>query len=227
MSLSVRAGEIVGVAGVTGSGQADLVAAITGSTPIESGSIRLCGRDITGLSVRDRRARGLAHIPENRAEVGFAAAASLADNLATGFHRDVPLARRGLLRRSALRAHAEEIVRRLSVRTRGIRVPLRTLSRADQQKAIVGRELAHHAPLLVVEQPTRGVDVGSVERIHAELVSYRDAGNAVLLVSAEIGEILKLSDRVLVLRDGHLVAEFDRTQADARRVEVAMVGADA
>ncbi|OLF14652.1 heme ABC transporter ATP-binding protein [Actinophytocola xanthii] len=226
VSLTVRAGEIVGVAGVAGNGQTELVAAIAGLLPAD-GTVRLGERDVHALGVRERRAAGLAHVPEDRGEVGAAPTARLADNLAVGFHRRPPLLRRGLLRPEAVRDHAERIVTRFGVRAPGVSAPMRTLSGGNQQKAILGRELAQEAPVLVVEQPTRGVDIGAVVGIHTELVAYRDAGHAILLVSAELSEVLGLSDRVLVMYEGRVVAEFAKDEADAEAIGLAMAGVTA
>jgi ABC-type uncharacterized transport system ATPase subunit len=195
--LTVRAGEIVGIAGVAGNGQTELVASLA------SGSHDL-----------------VAHVPESRSEVGSAPHASLAANLAVGFQRR--LAQRGFLRPSAIREHASSIIARFDVRGAG--ATMSTLSGGNQQKAILGRELSHGAPVLIVEQPTRGVDVGAIENIHAQLIAYRDAGHGVLLVSAELSEILALSDRILVMYEGEFVAEFDRSNADPDQIGLAMAG---
>jgi ABC-type uncharacterized transport system ATPase subunit len=225
VSLSVRTGEIVGIAGVAGNGQAELMAAIAGLRRARSGSVALYGKEISRLSVRQRRDAGIAYVPEDRARTGSTPDARLADNLAAGFHRQEPLLRKGFLRPAAVRQHAERIVERFGVRTRGVAAPMRTLSGGNQQKAIIGRELAHDPPVLLVEQPTRGVDIGAVVGIHAELVGHRDAGHAVLLVSAELSEILGLADRILVMYEGRVVAEFAKGAADADAVGLAMAGA--
>jgi general nucleoside transport system ATP-binding protein len=196
-SLTVRAGEIVGIAGVAGNGQAELV---------------------TEIVARHRHL--IAHVPESRTEVGSAPQASVTANLAVGFQRQ--LARKGFLRPSAVKSHARRIIERFDVRGTG--TTMGSLSGGNQQKAIIGRELTHEAPLLIAEQPTRGVDIGAIENIHAQLVAYRDAGHAILLVSAELSEILGLSDRILVMYEGEIVAEFDRTNADPDAIGLAMAG---
>jgi ABC-type uncharacterized transport system ATPase subunit len=222
VSLEVRAGEVVGIAGVAGNGQTELVAAIAGLRPLDAGTVTLGGRDIGGLSVRERRAAGLAHIPEDRAEVGSAPGTTLANNLAAGFQRR--LARRGFLRPRAVRAHGSAIVEEYGVRAPGVDAPMRTLSGGNQQKAILGRELTHDAPVLLVEQPTRGVDIGAIVQIHRRIVSYRDAGHAVLLVSAELSEIRALADRVLVMYEGRIVASFGKDEATNEALGLAMAG---
>ncbi|MFL6126154.1 ABC transporter ATP-binding protein [Actinophytocola sp.] len=222
VSLEVRAGEVVGIAGVAGNGQTELVAAIAGLRPVDAGTVTVNGRDVSGLPVRQRRAAGLAHVPEDRAEVGSAPGATVADNLAVGFQRR--LARRGFLRPRDIRRHGAAIVDEYGVRAGGVAAPMRTLSGGNQQKAILGRELAHDAPVLLVEQPTRGVDIGAIVQIHQRIVAYRDAGHAVLLVSAELSEIRALADRVLVLYEGRIVAEFTKDEATNSALGLAMAG---
>jgi general nucleoside transport system ATP-binding protein len=227
VSLSVRSGEIVGIAGVAGNGQTELIAAIAGLLPAAEGTITVGEQDISARTVRARRAAGLAHIPEDRAETGAAPAARLSDNLATGFHRQAPLLRKGFLRAPSMRAHAQRVIDRFGVRAASPTAPMRTLSGGNQQKAILGRELTHEAPVLLVEQPTRGVDIGAVVGIHAELIAYRDAGHAVLLVSAELSEVLGLADRVLVMYEGRLVAEWAKGEATPEAIGLAMAGGGA
>jgi simple sugar transport system ATP-binding protein len=222
VSLEVRAGEVVGIAGVAGNGQTELVAAIAGLRDLDAGTVTVGGVDLRGLSVRARRAAGLAHVPEDRAEVGSAPRARLADNLAVGFQRRI--ARRGFLAPKAIRAHSAAIVEQYDVRAAGPDAPMRTLSGGNQQKAILGREMAHDAPVLLVEQPTRGVDIGAVVNIHRRLVEYRDAGHAVLLVSAELSEIRALADRVLVMYEGRVVAELTKDEATYEALGLAMAG---
>ncbi|HSK95540.1 MAG TPA: ATP-binding cassette domain-containing protein, partial [Euzebyales bacterium] len=222
VSLEVRAGEVVGIAGVAGNGQNELVAAIAGLRRLAAGTGTVVGRDVTSLPVRARRAAGLAHIPEDRAEVGSAPGATLADNLAVGFQRR--LARRGFLRPRAIREHGAAIVDEYGVRAASDTVPMRTLSGGNQQKAILGRELTHDAPVLLVEQPTRGVDIGAVVQIHQRIVEYRDAGHAVLLVSAELSEIRALADRVLVMYEGRVVAALGKDEATYEALGLAMAG---
>jgi ABC-type uncharacterized transport system ATPase subunit len=188
----------------------------------DAGVVAACVRDLSELSVRGRRAAGVAHIPEDRAAVGSAPNARLADNLAVGFQRK--LARRGFLRPRAIREHGAAIIERFGVRAAGPDVPMRTLSGGNQQKAILGRELAHDAPVLLVEQPTRGVDIGAVVQIHQRLIEYRDAGHAVLLVSAELSEIRALADRVLVMYEGRVVASFSKEEATYEALGLAMAG---
>jgi simple sugar transport system ATP-binding protein len=223
-TFSVRAGEIVGVAGVAGNGQTELVEALTGARAADEGTVCVNGIELTARPVDRHRGAGLAHIPEDRAAVGTALAASAADNLAMGFHRRPPVARGRLIDRAALTRLARELIARFDIRIRGESVPVGTLSGGNLQKVVVARELAHGAPVLIAEQPTRGVDIGAIEFIHGELVRERARGHAVLLVSAELSEILALSDRVLVMFEGRIVADLDREEADEKTLGFLMTG---
>ena len=212
VSLAVRGGEVVGVAGVAGNGQSELVEALVGLRKPDGGSVEVCGRDVTQADVATRRAAGLAYVPEDRAAVGSALDASAADNLAMGFHRSAPLARGPFIDPSAFAERARALIRRFAIRIASERVNVGTLSGGNLQKIVVARELAHEAPALIVEQPTRGLDVGATEAIHQRLLAERDSGRAVLLVSAELGEILALSDRVLVMFEGRIVADLPQDE---------------
>ncbi|SEP29265.1 ABC transporter ATP-binding protein [Trujillonella endophytica] len=225
VSLRVSAGEVVGIAGVSGNGQRELVEAVVGLRRPESGGVRLHGRDLAGLGVRERRRLGIAYVPEDRQGMGTAASLSVADNLALGHHRTPPIGRRGRLSPRALRAQAAELVRRLGVKTAGVAVPVSSLSGGNAQKVVLARELHHEAPLLVVEQPTQGVDVGAGEEIHRLLLDVRSRGGAVLLVSYEITELRALADRVLVMLDGAVTAELDAAEATEEVLGAAMVQA--
>ncbi|MDX3381511.1 ABC transporter ATP-binding protein [Streptomyces niveiscabiei] len=223
VDLAVRAGEIVGIAGVAGNGQSELVEALAGLRPVTGGRVSVRGRDLTHASAAERRAHGLAYVPEDRHAVGTAPAASVAENLAMGHHR-TSLSRRGLLAPGAVREHARTLVERFGVKTAATSAPASSLSGGNLQKLLIGRELAHGAPLLLVEQPTRGVDIGAVQNIHDQLIAYRDAGHAMLLVSAELSEIRGLADRVLVMYEGRVTASYGKEEADERMLGLAMAG---
>src|SRR6202042_1004888 len=165
----------------------------------DGGRVEICGRDVTDADVARRRAAGLAYVPEDRTPGGSAAEASAADNLAMGFHRSAPLASGPFINPSAFAERARSLIQRFAIRIANERVNVGTLSGGNLQKIVVARELAHEAAVLIAEQPTRGVDVGAIEFIHAELVRERDRGHAILLVSAELSEILALADRILVM----------------------------
>ncbi|WP_210505862.1 ABC transporter ATP-binding protein [Naasia sp. SYSU D00057] len=230
VSFSVRRGEIVGVAGVSGNGQHEVVAAILGTDPIESGTIRLLGRDLASLDVRRRRALGLAVVPEDRRGEGTAVTMSTAENLSLGHHRTPPIGastgwRRGFLNLRAQRDMARRLIADYDVRTSGEKLPVGALSGGNAQKVVIARELSHDAPVLIAEQPTQGVDIGAIESIHQRLLDYRDQGGAVLLVSHEIAELQALADRVLVMFAGRIVAEYSRADASTERIGAAMAGA--
>jgi simple sugar transport system ATP-binding protein len=223
VGLTVHAGEIVGIAGVAGNGQSELIEALAGLRPVASGQVSLKGRDITHASATERRAQGLAYVPEDRHAVGTAPAASVADNLAMGHHR-TSLSTKGLLPPASVRAHAGRLIERFGIKAATPEVPASALSGGNLQKLLIGRELAHEAPLLLVEQPTRGVDIGAIQNIHDQIVAYRDAGHAVLLVSAELSEIRGLADRVLVMYEGRVTATYTKDEADERALGLAMAG---
>ncbi len=174
--------------------------------------------------VASHRSAGLAYIPEDRAAVGSALSASAADNLAMGFQRAAPLAWKGLVNPGAMAERARALIRRYSIRVPSESEAVGTLSGGNLQKVVVARELSHEAPVLIAEQPTRGLDVGATEYIHERLVAERDNGRAVLLISAELSEILALSDRVLVMFEGRILADLAQEEADEESVGLLMAG---
>ena len=225
VSLQVRSGEIVGIAGVAGNGQTELASAIAGMTDIASGSIRIAGKEMTGSSVRARREAGLAFIPEDRQGLGAALTASAVQNLAMGHHRSAALTKRpGIIDLAAAREFARRLIAKFSVRIRDESVAVGTLSGGNLQKILIARELEHHAPILIAEQPTRGVDIGAIEFIHSTLTNYRDSEGGVLLISAELSEILSLSTRILVMYEGQIVAEVPAKDATEERLGLLMAG---
>jgi ABC-type uncharacterized transport system ATPase subunit len=227
VSLTVRSGEIVGIAGVAGNGQSELVEALVGLRTPDSGRVEICGRDVTGADVATRRTAGLAYIPEDRGAVGSASGATAADNLAMGFHRTAPLASGPFVDPSAFAERARALIRRFAIRIASERADVGTLSGGNLQKIVAARELSHEAPVLIAEQPTRGLDVGATEYIHEQLVAERDNGRAVLLVSAELSEILALSDRVLVMFEGRVLADLPQERADEQSIGLLMAGREA
>jgi simple sugar transport system ATP-binding protein len=224
VSLNVRSGEIVGIAGVAGNGQSELIEALMGLTVIARGRVILQGRDVTHESVAAHRAGGLSYIAEDRARTASAASASATDNLAMGFHRRAPLARKGLLQRKPMRQWARRLIQQFDIRIASADTAVGTLSGGNLQKVVTARELAHDAPVLIAEQPTRGVDVGAIAFIHGELLRERERGHGILLVSAELSEILALADRILVMYEGRIVAEFARADADEATLGLYMAG---
>lgn len=224
VDIEVHRGEIVGLAGVAGNGQAELVQALTGLREVASGSIHLDGVDITDAAVARRRRTGMAYIPEDRHGVGSAGGASIAANLAMGFHDGRKMATRGWIDPKALDAHARTLIDAYDIKATSTAVEVATLSGGNLQKVVVAREMAHRAPLLIAEQPTRGIDVGAIQFVHGQLQSFRDEGGAVLLVSAELSEIQALSTRILVMFEGRIVAELDPDQVDEAEIGLHMTG---
>jgi len=225
VSLSIAPGEILGIAGVEGNGQTELVEAIAGLRAVASGRIALGDRDITTLDVRRRAALGLAHIPEDRQRRGLVLDYSLADNLILG--RQASFAHRpaGRLDRRRILANARDCLARFDIRPADPALPARALSGGNQQKVIIAREMGGDFSVLLASQPTRGVDVGAVEFIHAQLRAARDAGKAILLVSAELAEILALADRVAVMYRGRIVGLMPRDEASVETIGPLMTGA--
>jgi len=225
VDLVARGGEIFGIAGVEGNGQRELVEAIAGMRAPVSGSVSIGGTDTTGLSPRRVEALGVGHVPEDRGKHGLVGIFPITDNLVLNRYQRQPFATRGVMQRDAIAEHAREQVRAYDIRTPSVDTACGSLSGGNQQKVVVARELSEDLRLLLVSQPTRGLDVGSIEFIHSQIVARRDAGAAVLLVSAELDEILSLSDRIGVLYRGRLVAVMDR--ADATRDELGLLMAGA
>ncbi|MBR80663.1 MAG: heme ABC transporter ATP-binding protein [Acidimicrobiaceae bacterium] len=224
LSFEVRAGEILGIAGVEGNGQRELVEAVTGLRQPLSGTMRINGEEVTNGSARDISKRGVAHIPEDREKHGVIAVYSLAENSVLNRYHRSPFSFRGILRRDVIDRHAEDVVEEFDVRTPSIAVTASSLSGGNKQKLIVGREFSDDIELLIAAQPTRGIDIGAIEFIHRRILEQRDKGAAVLLVSAELDEILGLSDRIAVLYDGKLMDVLDAQDADRERVGLLMAG---
>ena len=226
VTFDVRAGEIVGVAGVEGNGQRELIEAIAGlaAPALISGDITLDGKSIAGLDARARREHGIAHIPEDRHKRGLLLEFSLDENAILGVHYRPPVTSGVLVNDREVRRRTTDIIQRFDVRPPNAALPARALSGGNQQKLIIGRELELKPTLLLVAQPTRGVDIGAIEFIHRKLVALRDAGCAVLLVSAELEEVMSLSDRLLVIHNGHIAGEVDPAIASATEVGILMTG---
>lgn len=224
-SLSVHRGEIVGIAGVDGNGQSELVEAITGLRRIESGSILFKGQDIAGISIRKRNELGMGHIPEDRQKRGLILGASLSDNMVIKEFYKEGFSHHGILDYPRIQDYAEEIIEKFDVRSgEGADSLAGKLSGGNQQKAIIGREIESNPDLLIAVQPTRGLDVGAIEFIHSQLVKERDNGKAVLLVSFELDEIFNLSDRIAVINAGHLIDVVDTDKTDVNAVGLMMAG---
>ncbi len=224
-NFTVRAGEIVGIAGVDGNGQTELVEAVTGLCRIENGSILLDGKDISGYSIKERIDSGMAHIPEDRHKHGLILDYSLEENMVLEIYKKAPYSKNGFLNKAEIRKHAEKVIDDFDVRSgEGPITIARSMSGGNQQKAIVGREVDHNPNLLIAVQPTRGLDVGSIEYIHKRLVEQRDNGKAVLLVSLELDEILDLSDRIVIIAGGEKVGVVNASETNENEVGLMMAG---
>ncbi|MGH2471733.1 MAG: ABC transporter ATP-binding protein [Candidatus Limnocylindria bacterium] len=225
VDLSVRAGEIVGIAGVAGNGQEELVEALIGLRRSTAGTIRLAGHDLTRASVEKRRDRGVAFVPADRHRFGLVLTYPLDDNLVLTRYAEAPFAGgfAGIVRKfRAIVANAVRLMTEFDIRAPGPTAPAGTLSGGNQQKVVVAREFRHDLKLLVLDQPTRGLDVGSIEFIHKQVIARRDDGVAVLLVSAELDEVLDLADRVLVMFRGRVVGIFPAEEAQREKVGLLM-----
>jgi simple sugar transport system ATP-binding protein len=224
VSLTVRAGEIVGIAGVNGNGQSELIDAITGMRAPLSGSVVISGVDMTLATPRHLHQARVAHVPEDRQESGLVLAFTVLENMILDSYYDPPFSKGLVMDWDQARITAERLVHEYDVRTPSVDTLVTSLSGGNQQKVIVAREFSRPAELVLAVQPTRGVDVGSIEYIHSQIIAMRDARSAVLLVSTELDEIMALADRILVMYRGRIAAEFDPT-ADLADVGLAMMGA--
>jgi simple sugar transport system ATP-binding protein len=227
LNLEVRAGEIVGVAGVQGNGQRELVEALTGLRGVENGRITIAGQDIAHTSPRHITELGVAHIPEDREKHGLVMAYSIADNMVLNRYYQSPYAHSFVLDQEAINEEGTKLVAEYDVRTPSVLTPARNLSGGNKQKVIVAREFSRPVKLLIANQPTRGIDVGSIEFIHRQIVAQRDRGVAVLVVSAELDEVLGLADRVAVMFDGHIVKVLPIAEATREKVGLLMAGSEA
>jgi general nucleoside transport system ATP-binding protein len=224
-SASVRAGEILGIAGVDGNGQSELVEAIAGLRKTESGSIQLNGKDISGLKIRERFESGIGHIPEDRQKRGLVLDYTLAENMVLEVYHRPPYSKGGILDKPAIQRYTEGVLTSFDVRSgQGAASITRSLSGGNQQKAIVGREIEQNPDLLIAVQPTRGLDVGSIEYIHKRLIEHRDKGKAVLLVSLELDEVLNVSDRIAVVNNGELVGTVQAAETNENELGLMMAG---
>lgn len=224
-SLNVRAGEIVGLAGIDGNGQTELVYAITGLMKKDSGKVVLNGEDISNYSIKDRLNAGIAHVPEDRHKHGLVLDFSLEYNFVLHNYNVSPYSEKGILQSSVISSHADELIEEFDVRSGLGRDSItRTMSGGNQQKAIIAREIDSSSDLLLVVQPTRGLDVGAIEYIHRRIIDERDKGKAVLLVSLELDEIMNLSDRVAVIHSGKLSGLVNVADTDENEIGLMMSG---
>jgi simple sugar transport system ATP-binding protein len=223
VSFAVRAGEIVGIAGIDGNGQTELIDAMTGLHPVASGSVRVAGGEVTEVSARGHFEAGLGHIPEDRQRRGLVLEYSIAENVALHDFRAPPASRFGWLFPRRLVERARSLIREFDVRGGGPTTRAGGLSGGNQQKVVLAREIDRNPRVLIAAQPTRGLDVGAIEFVHRRLIEERDEGRGILLVSLELDEVLSLSDRVLVMYEGEIAGEFPPT-ASEEELGIAMTG---
>ena len=225
VSFSVRAGEIVGIAGIEGNGQTELIEALAGLIPASGGRIEFEGRDVTGSGARKLKELHIAHIPEDRHRRGLLLNSDLAENSILGVHYRPPVASGpGFMDSSAIEKRVKGIIKNFDVRPPVPELPARSLSGGNQQKLIIGREFELDPKLLLVSQPTRGVDIGAIEFIHRAIIELRDKGRAILLVSAELEEVTALADRLLIIREGKIVGEVDPKTTSVEEIGLLMTG---
>ena len=224
VSFVVRSGEIVGIAGIEGNGQTELIEALAGLCRVSSGTIEFERKNVTNLSARRLKELGIAHIPEDRHKRGLLLNSDLAENSILGVHYRPPVASSGFMNTAAIDKRVREIVENFDVRPPIPELSAKSLSGGNQQKLIIGREFELNPKLLLVSQPTRGVDIGAIEFIHNKLIALRDSGSAVLLVSAELEEVTALADRLLVIREGRIVGEVDPKITSTEEIGLMMTG---
>lgn len=224
VSFSVRSGEIVGIAGVSGNGQTELAQAITGMRPIDLGQIILAGKDATREDVKTRRDLGMAHIPEDRIRVGLNLNTSLDENVIVNQYSSSEFQKFGMMLTNAIRHFAKDIITKFNIYGTVPGGSVSTLSGGNMQKVVIGRELAGDPKFIIANQPTRGLDIGSIEFVHTTLIAERDKGAGVLLISAELEEIMSLSDRILVLYRGKIAGELDAGTVTEEQLGILMAG---
>ena len=225
VSLSVRAGEVLGIAAIEGNGQSELLEAICGLRRAESGHVRIGGEDVTNRSPGEIRARGLANIPEDRLATGVDKYASVTDNLLVGRQRDKEFNALGFhQKRSSIERYASELYERFDIRSAGVDTEVGSMSGGNMQKVVVAREFSYDTPALVISQPTRGVDIGAMEFIHTRIIEKRNSGCAVLLSSADLDEVFRLSDRIITLYEGRVTGEFRADSITKEEIGYYMTG---
>lgn len=225
ISLSVRAGEILGIAAIEGNGQSELLEAITGMRRANDGSVKICGEQALGKDPGEIRSLGLSHIPEDRLATGSSSEASLTDNLIMGRHNEKQFNKFGIKQdNAAVEKYASELFQKFDIRAADLNVSLGSMSGGNMQKAVVAREFSLDSKVLIVSQPTRGVDVGAIEFIHTKIVEKRNEGCAILLCSADLDEVFRLSDRIVTIYEGRITGEFEAERASREEVGYCMTG---
>jgi simple sugar transport system ATP-binding protein len=224
LNLNVRKGEIVGIAGIDGNGQSELIEAITGLRKVKSGHVFMNGKEITRKRTRKITESGIGHIPQDRHKHGLILDFPIGHNIALQTYYTGPISKNGIMNYATISKKANEIIQKFDVRTQGAHEPARALSGGNQQKAIIGREIDRNPDLLIAALPTRGLDVGAIEFIHQQLIEQRDKGKAVLLISFELDEVMNVSDRIAVIYDGQIVDTLDPQKTNEQELGLLMAG---
>ena len=225
LSLEVRRGEILGIAGIEGNGQSELIEAITGMRPIRGGTVKIQGTDIRGMSPGEVRALGLAHVPEDRIATGVSGPADITDNLIVGKHRKKPFSIfKTHMNRKAIRKYAEDVFEKYDIRGAGVDTAVGSLSGGNMQKVVVAREFSFETPVLIISQPTRGVDIGAMDFIHKQIMMKRNASCAIILVSADLDELYRLSDRIATIYEGRITGVFPAGSIEKTEISYYMTG---
>lgn len=224
LTMDVKAGEILGIAGVDGNGQSELIEALTGLRKVDSGTVTMRGTEITNWKPRQISESGVSHIPEDRHKHGLILDFTLGDNMVLETYYNAPYNKRGFLNQQAITEQAERLIKQFDVRTPSTETKARSLSGGNQQKAIIAREIDRNPELLIAAQPTRGLDVGAIEFVQQQLISQRDQGKAVLLISFELDEIMNVSDRILVIYEGKIVGEVYPEETNDQQLGLMMSG---
>ena len=225
VNLQIRAGEILGVAAIEGNGQSELLEAITGLRPIQAGEVIVKDTVVNGKDPGEIRSLGVAHIPEDRIATGVSVQSDITDNLIIGKEKRKEFSKKGIhLKRSSIVRYAEELFTKFDMRGAGVNTTVGSLSGGNMQKVVVAREFSFETPILIIAQPTRGVDVGAIEFIHQSIIDKRNEGCAILLVSADLDEIFRLSDRIITMYEGKITGEFKEGEIDKMDISYYMTG---
>lgn len=224
LNLTLQSGEILGIAGVEGNGQRELAEVITGLRPVTHGDVVLDGESIRDCSTIEILRRGIGFVPEDRHHDALALSLSVSENAILVSHRDPAFDHRGLIAYDAVATFARRLVKEFQIRCANVQIPIHSLSGGNQQKLVLGREIARNPRLLIAMQPTRGLDVGAIDYVHSRLIAARNQGTAVLLISTELDEVMAVSDRIAVLREGRIVGTLTRTQATMDVIGRLMLG---
>lgn len=224
ISFDIRRGEILGIAGVDGNGQSELEQLLTGLLKPNSGTVTIDGKEISHLNAQQVKDTGITHVPEDRHKMGLVLDFSIPENLILGFHKKPPVSKKGVLDETYIKKHAKELIEKYDIRTLNEWVPARSLSGGNQQKIVIAREIDANPELLIAAHPTRGVDIGAIEFIHQKLLDLRSAQKGVLLISADLNEVMSLSDRIVVMFEGEIMGIVDAKDATETQLGLMMAG---